>query len=47
MTTEGQCFAHDGVVDHWAFYEVPGDIHFWLDNGAEFRAVDTWIDGFS
>jgi hypothetical protein len=47
MTVEGQGFVHeeDGELsDHWVFNETPGDIYFWLENGAEFRAQDSWVE---
>jgi hypothetical protein len=40
---KGSC--SDGcVVDHWVFNDKPGEIYFWLDNGAEFKAQASWID---
>ena len=43
----GQGFIHeeDGEVeDTWVFNAKPGEISFFLDNGAEFFAQDSWID---
>jgi hypothetical protein len=31
-------------MDHWVFNREPGDIYFWLDNGAEFHAQRSWIE---
>lgn len=50
VTLEGQGFAseEEGVVtDHWVFNDPPGDIYFWLDNRAEFRAKDSWVEDSS
>jgi hypothetical protein len=47
VAVEGQGFVHeeDGeVLDHWVFNDKPGDIYFWLDNGAEFRAKHSWVE---
>jgi hypothetical protein len=47
VTLEGQGFTHeeDGeVLDHWVFNDSPGAIFFWLDNGAEFRAENSWVE---
>jgi len=44
---EGQGFSHeeDGwVSDHWIFNNFPKEIKFWLDNGAEFIAQDSWVE---
>ncbi len=44
---DGQGFAHEedgAVMDHWVFNREPGDIYFWLDNGAEFHAQRSWIE---
>jgi hypothetical protein len=45
---DGQGFMHeeDGMVaDHWVFNEKPGEIYFWLGNGAEFNCHDgPWIE---
>lgn len=44
---DGQGFAHetDGeVIDHWVFNRSPGEIYFWLDNGAEFYGDQLWVD---
>jgi hypothetical protein len=47
VEVDGQGFWHeeDGEVqDHWTFNEKPGEIYFWLDNGAEFFAQGSWIE---
>jgi hypothetical protein len=47
VTLEGQGFVHEEegeVLDHWVFNDTPGDIYFWLDNGAEFRAQNFWVE---
>ena len=47
LTLDGQGFVHeeDGeVLDHWVFNKEPGEIYFWLDSGAEFRAQNSWVD---
>lgn len=47
ISVDGQGFFHeeDGEVeDHWEFNKEPGDIFFWLDNGAEFNASEIWIE---
>jgi hypothetical protein len=44
---EGQGFSHEAegeCVDHWVFNRPPGFVYFWLDNGAEFYAGDSWVD---
>lgn len=44
---DGQGFSHeeDGEVqDHWRFNREPGEIYFWLDNGAEFYSQNSWVD---
>jgi hypothetical protein len=44
---EGQGFSHeeDGAVqDHWVFNRKPGEIFFWLDNGAEYHAQKSWTE---
>jgi hypothetical protein len=44
---DGQGLSHevDGeVLDHWIFNREPGEISFWLDNGAEFSAQNWWIE---
>ena len=43
---DGQGFVHEqdgAVADHWVFNRKAGEIYFWLDNGAEFYAQDSWI----
>ncbi|MDX8445343.1 hypothetical protein [Mesorhizobium captivum] len=44
---DGQGFVHeeDGdVQDHWILHREPGEILFWLDNGAEFYAHNFWVE---
>jgi hypothetical protein len=44
---DGQGFMHeeDGLTsDHWVFNRSPGEIMFWLDNGAEFYSQSSWIE---
>ncbi len=39
---EGQGFLHefDGFLrDHWIFNSTPGEVMFWLDNGATFHGT--------
>ncbi|WP_315795707.1 hypothetical protein [Bradyrhizobium sp. SZCCHNRI3043] len=50
VALDGQGFVHEEegkVLDHWVFNNTPGDIYFWLDSGAEFRARDSWIEDAS
>ncbi|WP_426611836.1 hypothetical protein [Bradyrhizobium sp. McL0616] len=50
VTLEGQGFVHEEegeVLDHWVFNDTLGDIYFWLDSGAEFRAENSWIENSS
>jgi hypothetical protein len=47
VSIDGQGFIHedDGeMLDHWCFNRAPGQIYFWLDNGAEFEARDFWLE---
>jgi hypothetical protein len=47
VALDGQGFAHEEagwVVDHWVFNDTPGDIYFWLDGGAELRALASWTE---
>jgi hypothetical protein len=47
ISIDGQGFFHeeDGEVqDYWEFNKEPGEIYFWLDNGAEFYAHEIWFD---
>jgi hypothetical protein len=47
VEVDGRGFAHeeDGLlVDHWVFNRVPGEVSFWLDNGAEYCGQEVWID---
>lgn len=47
MSIDGQGFVHeeDGEVpDYWEFNKEPGEVHFWLDNGAEFNANEIWYE---
>ena len=42
---QGFFYEEDGeMIDHWVFNKFPGEISFWLDNGAEFEAQDFWIE---
>lgn len=44
---DGQGFMHeeDGLVaDHWVFNSSPGEVMFWLDNGAEFFSQEIWTE---
>jgi hypothetical protein len=46
---DGQGFFHevDGEVqDFWSFNANVGEICFMLDNGAEFHALDYWIEEY-
>lgn len=47
VEVDGQGFSHeeDGLlVDHWVFNRVPGEVSFWLDNGAEYHGQAIWVD---
>jgi hypothetical protein len=47
ISVDGQGFVHeeDGeILDRWVFNQSPGQIYFWLDNGAQFEAQDSWIE---
>lgn len=47
LELDGQGFVHEEeglITDHWVFNRNPGEIMFWLDNGANFYAQTSWIE---